>query len=52
MDINLLKEVSEAPGVSGFEYGIPEIIKKKLKGFVDEIREDKFGNLYVQKGKG
>jgi endoglucanase len=52
MDINLLREVSEAPGVSGFEYGIPEIIKKELKGFVNEIREDKFGNLYVQKGKG
>jgi endoglucanase len=52
MDLNLLREVSEAPGVSGFEYGIPAIIKKKLKGTVDEMREDKFGNLYVQKGKG
>jgi putative aminopeptidase FrvX len=52
MDINLLKAISEAPGVSGFEYGVLEIIKKELKGHVDEISEDKFGNLYVKKGKG
>jgi endoglucanase len=52
MDLDLLKRISEAPGVSGFEYGIPELIKKELKGHVDEISEDSFGNLYAVKGSG
>lgn len=50
--MDLLKRVSEAPGVSGFEYGIAEILKKELQGSVDKLQEDKFGNLYAYKGKG
>ncbi len=50
--MELLKKISEAPGVSGFEYGISEIIKKELQGFVDKIEGDKFGNIYVYKGNG
>jgi len=52
MNTSLLKALSEAPGVSGFEYGVYEIIKKELKGHVDEIRQDRFGNIYVSKGTG
>jgi len=52
MDINFLKMISEAPGVSGFEYGVGRIIRKGLEGFVDDIREDKFGNIFVTKGAG
>jgi endoglucanase len=50
--MELLRKISEAPGVSGFEYGISEIIKKELQGFVDKIEEDKFGNIYAYKGNG
>lgn len=52
MNVSLLKTISEAPGVSGFEYGVNEIIKRELRGFVDDIKEDKFGNIYVAKGAG
>ncbi len=51
-ELELLRKVSEAPGISGFEYGISEIIKKEVQGFVDKIEEDAFGNLYVYKGIG
>jgi endoglucanase len=50
--MELLKKISEAPGVSGFEYGISEIIKKELQGFVNKIEEDRFGNIYAYKGNG
>ncbi|MCC6013332.1 MAG: M42 family metallopeptidase [Candidatus Verstraetearchaeota archaeon] len=50
--MELLRKISEAPGVSGFEYSISEIIKKELQGFVDKIEEDKFGNIYAYKGNG
>ncbi len=52
MNVELLKKFSEAPGVTGFEYGMPELIKSELKGSVDRIWEDKFGNLYAEKGRG
>ncbi len=52
MDLELLKRLSEAPGVAGFEYGVPELIKRELAGAVDRLWEDKFGNLYAEKGKG
>lgn len=52
MDMELLRKVSEAPGISGFEYGIAEIIKKELEGSAEKIEEDRFGNLYVHKGDG
>ena len=52
MNLDLLKRISEAPGVSGFEYGVPELIKRELKGHVDEVTEDRFGNLYASKGSG
>ncbi|MCS7098187.1 MAG: M42 family metallopeptidase [Candidatus Methanomethyliaceae archaeon] len=50
--MELLKKISEAPGISGFEYGIAEIVKKELKEYVDKIEEDKLGNLYAYKGNG
>ncbi|MEM3743942.1 MAG: hypothetical protein QXW43_05385, partial [Candidatus Methanomethyliaceae archaeon] len=50
--MELLRKVSEAPGISGFEYGIAEIIKKELEGSAEKIEEDRFGNLYVHKGDG
>jgi endoglucanase len=52
MNVELLRRFSEAPGVAGFEYGVPALIKSELEGSVDKLWEDKFGNLYAEKGKG
>ena len=41
----LLERLSNAHGVSGSEGSVLSIIKKELKGYVDEIREDAMGNL-------
>jgi putative aminopeptidase FrvX len=47
----LLKKLSNAPGVSGFEDEIREIISKELEGFVDEIKIDEMGNfIAIKKG--
>ncbi|KYC48846.1 MAG: Tetrahedral aminopeptidase [Candidatus Methanofastidiosum methylothiophilum] len=49
----LLKKLSEAPGVSGNESRIKDIIIGEVKEFIDEIREDSMGNLItVKKGSG
>lgn len=49
---NLLKELSNASGVSGFEGNIREIIENELKDHVDEIETDNMGNIIaVKKGK-
>ncbi|HSA38429.1 MAG TPA: M42 family metallopeptidase [Methanoregula sp.] len=47
----LLRKLSNAHGVSGSEGSVFSVIKKELKGCVDEIREDPMGNLIaVRKG--
>jgi putative aminopeptidase FrvX len=47
----LLRKLSNAHGVSGSEGSVFSVIKKELKGHVDEIREDPMGNLIaVKKG--
>lgn len=47
----LLAKLSNAHGVSGSEGSVLSVIKKELKGHVDEIREDTMGNLIaVKKG--
>jgi len=40
-----LKELSDIPGVSGFEGKVREFIKEKIKDKVDQIEVDKLGNL-------
>jgi putative aminopeptidase FrvX len=45
----LLKKLSNAHGVSGSESSVFTIIKKELKGYVDEIYEDPMGNLIATK---
>ncbi|MDI3535396.1 MAG: tetrahedral aminopeptidase [Thermosediminibacterales bacterium] len=48
----LLKKLSEAAGVSGFENHIRNVIREELKGYVDEIKTDALGNLITyKKGK-
>ena len=41
----LLERLSNAPGVSGFEEKIREIIFNELDGYVDEMKVDEMGNL-------
>jgi endoglucanase len=45
----LLEKLSNAHGVSGSEGSVFSVIKKELKGYVDEIREDAMGNLIATK---
>lgn len=54
VDIELLKKVVEAPGVSGYEFmGIRDVVIEELKPVVDEIKVDKLGNVIAhKKGNG
>lgn len=47
-----LKKLVDAPGISGSEGNIRDIIKDELKNNVDEIRTDSIGNLITKKGNG
>lgn len=47
----LLRKLSNAHGVSGSEGSVNSVIKKELRGYVDDIHEDPMGNLIaVRKG--
>jgi len=49
----LLKELTQAFGVSGYEKEIREVIKSAVKDYADEITVDAIGNLIVlKKGTG
>lgn len=41
----ILKKVSDAPGVSGFEDEIRRVIREEVEDYVDEVKTDKMGNL-------
>jgi len=50
--IKLLKKLSNANGVSGFEDNVREIIFEELDKFVDDIKVDEMGNLIaIKNGK-
>ncbi|MDF2891776.1 MAG: family peptidase [Clostridia bacterium] len=49
----LLKELSQAFGVAGYEKEVRELIKEEVKAYSDEIITDAMGNLIVYKmGEG
>lgn len=49
----LLKELSEASGVSGYEAEVRELVTKAMEPYVDELRVDKMGNLIgLKRGSG
>jgi len=51
--IDLLRRLCEATGVSGDEAQVREIVRSELKGKVDEIRVDALGNvLATRRGSG
>ncbi len=51
MNIKLLSELCKAPGAPGYEKEIRNLIKKEIKGLVDEVHVDNMGNLIgIKKG--
>ena len=52
MDIKLFKDLCEAIGAPGFEYGVRELIIKEMTPLADEIKVDNIGNVVALiKGK-
>lgn len=52
MDIKLFKDLCEAIGAPGFEYGVRELIIKVMTPLADEIKVDNIGNVVALiKGK-
>lgn len=47
--MELLKRLSEAPGVPGREEAIRAIVREALQGHVDEIEVDRLGNIIARK---
>lgn len=48
----LLKRLSEAHGISGYEDEVREIVKSEIMPYVDEVKVDRLGNLIaIKKGK-
>jgi len=47
--VEALEKLSNANGVTGRENEVRELMKKYLKPYVDEVREDKLGNLITFK---
>jgi putative aminopeptidase FrvX len=47
--VEVLEKLSNASGVTGREGEVRELMKQYLKPYVDEIREDKLGNLIAFK---
>ena len=50
--MELLEKLCRAPGISGFETEIAEIMKKELVKSCDEVEVDNFGNVIARKGNG
>lgn len=52
MNVKLFKDLCEAIGASGFEYGVRELIMKEMKPYADEMHVDNIGNVVcLIKGK-
>ncbi len=52
LNFDLLSSICAAPGVSGYERRIRDLIQAEVSGLVDEVRIDNMGNLLaIRKGK-
>ena len=49
ISMDLMKELSLTPGISGFEEKIADIIERELKDSVDSIEKDNMGNIIATK---
>ena len=53
LNLKLLSAICAAPGVSGYERRIRNLIQSEVTGLADEVRVDNMGNLLaIRKGKG
>jgi len=50
--IDLLRKLSDAFGVSGFEDAVRELIRDLVTPFVDEVKTDALGNLFAIRRSG
>ncbi|MDH5769521.1 MAG: peptidase M28, partial [Nitrospirota bacterium] len=46
--VDLLKELTEAPGISGYEREVREIIRRNLKD-ITTIEQDRLGSIVCRK---
>lgn len=52
IDVALLKQICEVPGVPGFEQRIRELVLREVRPLVDEIQVDNMGNvLAIKRGR-
>jgi len=49
VDYDLLRRLSEAPGVPGREEGVRDLVAQELEGVVDSLQTDVMGNLIAAK---
>jgi len=49
---NLLKKLSNAHGISGYENNVRKVVKEEIEEFVNEIKVDAMGNLVAIKKGG
>jgi endoglucanase len=48
-----LKDICQAPGISGYEHHVANIIKAACCRYADEVRQDRLGNVvFYKKGAG
>ncbi len=52
MNVALLKELAEAPGIPGREERVRDIVRREMKGLVDSVTTDAMGNVIGRKGSG
>ncbi len=52
MNEKMMRDLSEAYGVSGFETEIKDVIRRYADNHYDELREDSLGNLIFKIGEG
>lgn len=52
LNLPLLQAICEAPGVSGYERRIRELVLREIKGLTDEVQIDNMGNVMaIRRGK-
>ena len=52
LNLPLLQAICEAPGVSGYERRIRELVLREVKGLADEVSVDNMGNVIaIKRGK-
>jgi endoglucanase len=51
LNVELLKRLCDAPGVSGCEDAVREIIAQEAGSYANSVHTDSIGNLYMTRGE-